>query len=87
MDNKLNNKTGNLGVCREDREMKYNTNQIKEGDYKLLEKVIWKSKDFQLFKFKKFEHNQKWTIKQETLVSYEDENEKNKKGFRRIFVW
>jgi len=40
MDNKLNNKTGNLGVCHEDREMKYNTNQIKEGDYKLLEKVI-----------------------------------------------
>ena len=32
MNNKLNNKTGNLGVCREDREMKYNSNQIKEGD-------------------------------------------------------
>jgi len=38
---------------------KTNEKQIKEGDYKLLEKVIWKSKDFQLFKFEKFEHNQK----------------------------
>ena len=40
--------------------------QIKEGDYKLLEKVIWKSFDFNYSNLKNLN-----TIKKETLVSYD----------------